>query len=202
MRTARNSHCLSMVGFALLIAACSDPIPPQGQGAASIHLNNGEQRCQAGVHWANAPYIATEGQLLNGASQPVQKLKDGEDGVVRCTVKSSGGGYTVGATLSSATTVLGNPEVSTDVEITTSLAENQADAKGTLYLTDYKTGTTFKSSDCTFSVKAGPGEEQLQITAGRVWGKVTCAQFGDPLDITGNSCQVDKGYFMLENCDQ
>jgi hypothetical protein len=207
MRMARKSYCLSTVGFAFLFAGCSDPIPPAGQGAASIHFNKtNEDLCNPGIHWANAPYLAQGGEVVTATTSPASKLIDGQDGAqVSCRVAPSGGGFSVSGSLTGpATSQQGMSLQSTFIDISIpAIAENQAGAKGTLSVTDDKTLQPYGSGPdgCTFSVSPAAGE-QLAIAAGRIWVKVSCDHMSEPGNASGATCNVDRGYVVLENCSQ
>jgi hypothetical protein len=41
----------------------------------------------------------------------------------------------------------------------------------------------------------------LAVDAGKIWGSVLCQGFSDPLELSAE-CNVDLGFFVLENCDQ
>jgi hypothetical protein len=192
-----------MVGFALVLGACSDPIPPAAQGAASIHFGKtATDLCNPGIHVANAPYLRQGGQVVTGTASPAYKLVDGQDGgQVTCRVAPSGGGYSVSGSLASpAQNAAGMTLQSTIIDISIpSIAENQSGAKGSLTVNDDKTQSTYQSGQdgCVFSVSG----QQLGIAPGRIWASVTCAHLSDPLNGSGATCSAD-GYFVLENCSQ
>jgi hypothetical protein len=123
---------------------------------------------------------------------------------VECSVKSAGSEFAVTASMASpATTESGAPLDATYVQLRTTIAPDQGDAPGTLSLQDDPSGTTYAAQDCTFSVHPAVADDQLGVAPGKIWASVVChtlrdEQSSNPSDV----CQIDTGYFALENCAQ
>jgi hypothetical protein len=130
---------------------------------------------------------------------------DGEGQVVvHCSVKSTGSQFAVTANMvSPATTENGGPLDPTYVQLSTTIAPDQSDASGTVSFQDDRSGTTYAAEACTFSVHPAVTGDQLAVGPGRIWASVVCRTLRDqqsssPSDV----CQIDAGYFALENCAQ
>jgi hypothetical protein len=166
---------------------------------------NSITNCPAGTHWINVPFTLSS----TPQTTAVDKGKIAVDGVgemgVSCTVKDAGGVFNVSGTLKSpAVDQAGNRlPTSTVVTFRTTIAPGQAGAQGELTVQDYKTTSTYSSTSCLFSVQPVQPTDQLGVAPGRMWARVTCPMFTDPLNSDAMAvCQIDPGYIVLENCAQ
>jgi hypothetical protein len=124
--------------------------------------------------------------------------------VVECSITSAGSQFVVTASMvSPATTETGGPLNPTYVQLRTTIAPDQADAPGTVSLQDDQSGTTYAGQDCTFSVHPEAAGDQLGVSPGRIWASVVCHTVRDEQSSNQSDvCQIDTGYFALENCAQ
>lgn len=205
MTMARKFPCLGALGLVGLVAGCSDPVPPAAQGAISLHLAtpNSGLICSPGPHWANVPDDPKKPPQTSG-DVGGKRAVDGEGGMaVQCKVQQSGDTYTVTATLESpASDLTGRTVDNTSINLSVKIKEGQDDAKGSVRVFDDKTQAVYGSTDCTYSVSPNDGASQLAIHPGRAWGQVTCRNLTDPSNASTPSCDVDRAFFVIENCQQ
>jgi len=84
----------------------------------------------------------------------------------------------------------------------TTISKEANAAQGSLSIADDSTaGVFYRSDDCSFSVQPNTTNPMLAIDSGQIWGSVLCSKLTDPLDPSGE-CNVDVGYFVLENCSE
>jgi hypothetical protein len=181
---------------------------PPAQGSASLHLTatavTPTAVCIPGPHWVNVPFATQGGQQLSASSRGALAV-DGEGQMdVSCSVTSTGSQFDVTAALVSRTTGQpGGPLGPTTVQLSTTIASDQADAPGTLEVQDDQTVTTYASQDCVFSVHPAAAGDQLAVTPGRIWASVACRTVRDQQSSNPNDvCRIESGYFVLENCAQ
>jgi len=207
MKTARRMTCFGASGLLVLVAACSDAVPPAAQGAASFHFSSpasGNGTCNPGSHWTSSPF--------NQSTSTVQQVSfdnkgplavDGQGGAaVSCRVKPVGSGFDITANIS--TPVPGTQN--TSFFITATLANLQMGSMvGTVTIGDSATGGTGYSSGivnssppqgiCTFDSHPTEG-----VAAGKVYARAKCTDargFG----LAGALCDFSpEGYFVFENC--
>jgi hypothetical protein len=210
--------CTWALGLFGLVTACSDPVSPAAQGAASLYLTTVTgtmvTMCPAGAHWVNVPFNSTRAQQTSARAKGAVAI-DGQDQMsVECTVKDTGGGvFAVSASLSSPAFDSSNPPnpvAPTHITLSTTIGTD-ATATGAVSITDEKTLTAYQSADdngraaetCQFSVHPGTANDQLGIAAGRMWASVSCPKFRDPqfTDLS-QVCAISPGYVVLENCAQ
>jgi len=183
------------------------PRPPAAQGAASIHFNNppgsalGAPKCPPGPHWLNAPVTADPVQQTTQFKLGTEAV-DGERGnTVTCKVALVGGRFAVSGEISSAGTSPSG-ELTADIIVDVTIGAGESGVVGTLAISDDKTvQARYQSNACKFSV-APMNASGLSIAPGRVWAGVTCDLIADPLDLGGEACVVDSGFFVFENCTQ
>jgi len=196
---------LGALGLVGLVGGCSDPVPPAAQGAISLHLATPASGliCSPGPHWANVPDDPLKPPQTSGDSGG-KRAVDGEGGMsVACTVRQEGDTYTVTAALKSpAHDLMGRSVDVTSINLSVKIKEDQEDAIGRVLLFDDRTQVSYGSSDCTFSVKPTGGASQLAIHPGRAWGQITCRNLTDPSNVSTPSCDVDRAFFVIENCQQ
>jgi hypothetical protein len=199
------------------VSACSDPVAPAAQAAASLYLTTfanamAGMACPASPHWINVP-DATGGQQ-NYPSHKGAVAVDGQNqATVSCTVKDTGGQFAVSASIKVPANDPANPTKSVNPTLVTLSTTVTADgsAPGTLTVLDFRTATTYTSADetgqtagtCTFSVHPLNMTDQLGIAPGRVWASVTCPRFRDPQSSNAlEICSIGTGVVILENCAQ
>ena len=208
MSMARKFSCTGALGLFGLVAACSDPVPPAGQGAASLYLTTTSAvvgaNCTPGVHWVNVPFAKAGGQQTSATAKGAVAVDgEGEMGVT-CSVRASGNSFEVSASLRSpASDPQGMRVNPTLVSLRTTIADGQAGAPGSLSIQDAKTGTEYDSTECTFSVTHVGANDQLGVAPGRFWASVSCPSFKDPSNPDMKAvCQIAPGYIVVENCAQ
>jgi hypothetical protein len=188
------------------VAACSDAVPPAAQGAASFHFNSpvsGNGTCNPGSHWTSSPFnqsTATQQQVTFDNKGPI--AVDGQSGAqVVCTVRPVGSKFEVTARISTPVPGAQN----TSFFITTTLADLEMGASGSVTVGDDSTGGTGYSSGianssppqgtCKFDSNPAGG-----VASGKVWARATCTDargFG----VAGSLCDFSPaGYFVFENC--
>jgi hypothetical protein len=216
MRMVTKLSYTCALGLFGLVAACSDPVPPAGQGAVSLYLTTftGSMAgiaCPASPHWVNIP--DAPGGQQNTADHKGAVAVDGQDQAgITCTVKDTGGPFSVSASLKvpakdPTTGMAVNPTL---VTLQTTISPDSG-AQGTVTILDAKTASTYSSTNdagqadatCMFSVKKLKDSDGLGIAPGRIWASVNCPRFRD----TGSSnlnevCSVSSGFAILENCLQ
>jgi hypothetical protein len=192
-----------VLGFGLL--ACSDSAPPAAQGAISVHLQGSLSggACSASPHWVNAPFNKTGTPVVDGANATTKAI-DGENQMaVSCSVRPTGDKFAVNGEITSpAVDQNNNPVDPTIIHVTTTIGAGESMAKGSISLSDEKTGTFYSSSDCTVSVVSVMMTDRLAVEAGKIWARMTCVNVVDVNNPDPNTrCEIDSGYFVLENCD-
>jgi hypothetical protein len=157
-----------------------------------------------GPHWINIPFATQGGQQMTASSRGAVAV-DGEGQMaLDCTVRSTGSQFAVTANMTSpGMTESGGPLDATYVQLATTIAPDQSDATGTVSFQDDRSVTTYAAEACTFSVHPVATGDQLAVSPGRIWASVVCRTLRDerssnPSDV----CQIDSGYFVLENCAQ
>jgi hypothetical protein len=207
---ALKFRCIAALGLLGLSASCSDPVPPASQGSASIHVQTPATpgvSCGPGVHTANAPTAQMSQDQTSGQGRPKDVVIDGEQGRhFSCSVKPSGDGFVVAGDMNVPAFDKNKMPLPIPTQITISIpsiAKDQSTAMGTLLVADNDSaGAGLRSDTCVYSVKPDTTvNRQLGIGPGKIWGSVTCTNLKDPRD-PGSSCDVDVGYFVMENCDQ
>lgn len=176
---------------------CSDPVPPTPQGAMTYTITNAEDLTvdQKGCTISGAMEVAI-GEVDGKTKASVQ---DGKGAAVSCTVRQSGDGFSVTASISdddysfyiSGTAVGG--KVSEDAQVSINIVEKTAKYSGT---------------GCTISLSKDDGSS-LAAASGRIWGAFTCDSI---VDSTSGSkpyptCAIRNdagpgGYFVFENCSE
>jgi hypothetical protein len=132
---------------------------------------------------------------------------DGEQGRhFSCSVKPSGDGFAVAGDMNVPAFDKNKMPLQIPTQITISIpsiAKDQSGAMGTLLVADNDSaGVGLRSDTCLSSVKAdATTNKSLAIAPGKIWGSVTCTNLRDQRD-PASSCDVDVGYFVMENCDQ
>ncbi|HEX9297074.1 MAG TPA: hypothetical protein VF881_14625 [Polyangiaceae bacterium] len=192
-----------VLGFGLV--ACSDSAPPAPQGAISVHLQGSLSggTCSPGAHWVNAPFNKAGTPLVDATTVQARAV-DGENQMaVNCSVKPSGDKFSVNGEITSpAVDANNNPVDPTIIHVTTTIGAGETAAKGSISLSDERTGTFYSSSECTVSVVGTIMPNQLAVEAGKIWARITCLNVIDPSNNDpGTRCEIDSGYFVLENCD-
>jgi len=216
MRMAWKLSCTCALGLFGLVTACSDPVGPAAQGAASLDMTTvtGPMigSCPPGAHWINVPFSPTRAQQTSATSKGALGV-DGQNQVaISCTVRDNGAGaFTVSASFKApATDPTGKVLDPTLITLSTTLGTDQS-APGSLTVKDSITGTTFSSVDdtgqgaptCNFSVHRLQTTDLLEVAAGRAWASVTCPRIRDTMSSNlGEACAVSPGFFVLENCAQ
>lgn len=213
MRMAPKFPCIGVLGLLGFLASCSDPVPPASRGSASIHFQGPSmaaaaagKQCPPGVHNADAPSTQLSEQRTTGNSRPADIIIDGEKSrTFGCSVVPSGDKFVVDGHMIVPAFDKDNKQltVPTQIRVHTTIGKDETGAKGTLSVGDDATAPQvfYQSDACAFSVKAGTNNTKLAVDAGKIWGSVTCDSISDLQNPT-SSCQVDVGYFILENCDQ
>jgi hypothetical protein len=201
MRTARYLSLTAAAGLSALLGSCSSPVPPASQGSVSVALvgpaDNGS-KCPSS-ETLNIPFDANKKGATTTASSRPSPAIDGEGGqTITCKVQASGAAFAVTGTLYS-------PSNGVTVEISVVIGAGQENVTGAVTVTDganrFQIDDRYTPSTCAFSVKPGAGEN-LNIAAGRVWGKMTCTNLGIRSAPVGEACNLGNSYFILENCDQ
>jgi len=208
---ARKFTCTCALGLFGLVAACSDPAPPAGQGAASLYLNTTNavvgSFCPASVHWVNVPFAKAGGQQTSATAKGALAVDGEAEMGVTCSVRANGSAFDVAADLRSpafdTTTTPPTPVNPTIIAIQTNIADDQAGAQGTVSVKDAKSGTEYGSSACTFTVKHVNPSDALGVAPGRFWASVACPSVRDSLNQDPMAvCQIGPGFVVLENCAQ
>jgi hypothetical protein len=209
---ATKFPCITVLGLLGFLASCSDPVPPASQGSATLHFNGptmdavmAGKMCQAGTHYTTAPSTYEVTQYTSGTTRPKDVIIDGEQGrQFSCSVKASGDKFVVQGQLNvpAFDKDMKPVPIPTIIQVGTTIGKGQADATGNVVISDNDTGgASYSSTACVFSVKSDATNAKLAIDAGKVWGQVTCPSVSDS-SVPNSSCQIDSGYFILENCDQ
>jgi len=210
MRMALKFRCIAALGLLGLLASCSDPVPPASQGSASIHLQNpaaGGASCSPGVHWANAPTAQMSTEQTTGLGRAKDIIIDGEQGRhFSCAVKASGDTFGVSGEMVVPAFDKNKMQLPIPTRISLnipSIQKDQTNAMGSMLVADNESaGAGLQSTTCQFSVKADmTTNKSLAIAPGKIWASVTCTGLKDNKD-PSSSCDVDVGYFVMENCDQ
>jgi hypothetical protein len=217
MRLARIFAGTGVLGAVALLAGCGDPIPPAAQASISIHLQEYEKKdpvygmetCQPSRHWVDIPYDhdhtpTLQRQITDGTTAPERAVNNQDGDAVSCTVKANGSGFRVSGD-AKAYAELSKSENNDAQKYSPSIVHiridnigpGDSDATGTLAIQDDASINTYQADACTFSVSG----ESLGVQAGAIWGSVKCPLIADPKS-PGSGCQVDVGYFVLENCGQ
>ncbi len=196
MRMVDTLSFAAAVGTVMLGSACSDPVPPEPQGVASINLrvlpdNSAGQTCAA-QHRSDIPYSPGTSQVLTGSEWGAM-LTDGKGGKVSCSVVQKGSGFAATGSIEVPSPAQNWGKVSFSVQI----ADGQSDAVGDLVLNDWKTGDAYEASDCVFST-SGQG---LKVDKGRIWASVKCLKFTSR-NLINSVCLVEDSYLLVQNCAQ
>jgi hypothetical protein len=183
------------------------PDGPAAQASVSLHLiatTTPGSLCLPGAHWVNIPFATLGGQQMTASSRAGVAVDGNGQMAVECSVVSAGSQFAVTANLESpATTESGSPLNPTYVQLRTTIAADQADATGTVSLQDDQSGTTYAAQDCTFSVHPAAAGDQLGVAPGQIWASVVCHTVRDEQSSNQSDvCQIESGYFALENCAQ
>ena len=208
MRMAWKFSGTCAFGLFGLTTGCSDPVPPASQASASLYLTAASMpvnaRCTPGAHWVNVPFTKGGGQTTN-ANARAGVAVDGVDQMgVKCSVKDGGGIFQVTGELKSpAVDPQDQPVNPTIITVSTQIASDQAGAMGAVSLTDSKSGSTYSSEACSFSVRPPQVGGPMGVAPGRMWASVSCPTFRDPLSSDIDAvCEISQGYVVLENCAQ
>ena len=182
MRTAWLGVAL-LVGGAVGAVGCSDPTPDSPKGAVSIHL---VQKSACGVPdlWADAPGVAGS-HPIDGTQISDNLATDGENGArVTCGVAPGASGkFNVSGSIS-----LGGVNVALSGQM---VAQSHQSQQGQhLSVSASQLDSPRSSTDCTLTT--------LLIDQGKVWGSVTCASASNE---SSETCGIDEGYFVFENCN-
>jgi hypothetical protein len=200
--------CAGAIGLFGFVAACSDAVPPAAQGAASFHFStaaSGTGTCNPGSHWTSSPFAQATSTIQQVSFDDKGPLAiDGQGGAaVSCSVRPIGSKFEVQARIS--TPVPGKQN--TSFFITTTIADGETNAAGTVTIGDDATGGTGYSSGianqspslgtCMFNTKPGGG-----ISSGKVWASATCTD-ARGFKVPDSACDfTPAGYFVFENCTQ
>jgi hypothetical protein len=212
---ARKFSGTCALGLFGLVAACSDPVAPSAQGAASLYLTTfsgtGAFVCNAKPHWANIP-DAPSGQQHFTYSKGDVAVDGQNQASIQCSVKDTGGPFAVTATLQSPAT---DPQTRLPVNPTivklSATIQPDTTSQGSLIIQDNNTTTEYTSVDdsgmsagtCAFNVHPATMNDQLAIAPGRMWASVTCPRFRDVGSSDSNNvCSIASGIVILENCAQ
>lgn len=173
---------LSMAFGNLILAGCSDPVPPPAQGAFTATFGNSpDVVCPA----INPSPVIGVGMI---SEKEKAMVIDGENGAaVSCKVVPSGSTFVVqNASISQgSTSITLNVVVGSDAE-----AEGKVSLKGPN--TDKGAYVPVNGSTCTFSLIEG-GE-------GRIWLKFDCPTMERAGQI-GAACSVQNGIAAFESCE-
>jgi hypothetical protein len=207
---ARKVAGIGVLGSLFLLSACGDPVPPAAQAGISIHLQeydpmdpvHGMDRCPPSRHWVNIPFDRdrppTSQKQLTDGNMAVRAVNNQEGNAVSCSVKPSGSGFTVKGDATAYAESNGIKYKPSIVHLRIpSIAAGDNNARGTLSIQDDASLNPYMSEECFYSVQGN----SLGIDAGMIWGSVRCEGLGDTSS-PGSACQVDTGFFVLENCAQ
>lgn len=210
MRMARNVAGIGALGSLFLLSACGDPVPPAAQAGISIHLQeydpmdpvHGTERCPPSRHWVNVPYDKdrppTSQKQLTDANMAVRAVNNQDGNSVSCTVAPSGSGFTVKGSARAYAESDGVKYKPTIVHLNIpSISASDNNARGNIAIQDDASLNTYTSEECFYSVQGN----SLGIDAGMIWASVRCEALRDER-APGSGCQVDTGFFVLENCAQ
>jgi hypothetical protein len=184
------------------------PRTPPSRAEATIHYGlpaDMNKRCPPDRHFTNIPSVTSIELQTSGSMRAGSMAVDGENGdEVVCSVKPNGASFDVSAQLRChAIDPRGAPlPVPTQLQLTTTISKDASAARGSLSIAEDSTaGNFYRSDDCSFSVQPSAMNPMLAIDSGKVWGSVLCSKAIDPSDPSGE-CNIDVGYFVLENCSQ
>jgi hypothetical protein len=216
MRMARKFSGTCALGLFGLVAACSDPVAPAAQASVSLYLTTfanamAGMACPASPHWINVP-DAAGGQQAYSYKKGGVAIDGTDQASVKCTVKDTGGPFSVSADLTTPATdpSTGKPINPTLVTLSTTITPDGS-SQGTVTIQDARTATLYSSADdagqaaatCNFSVHPGSMSDQLAVAPGRIWATVTCPRFRDTQSSNANEiCSIGSGVVILENCQQ
>jgi hypothetical protein len=200
MRMARISCWVPALGLLpLLVASCSDPVPPASQGAAIISLSSPG----TGTAVCNVQHPVIAPLPVAGSAAPSDTTKgtiaiDGENGnLVTCAVVPVAGWYAVNAHIHADAPAGKFADITIE---SLTIGEGQSGVTGIVSVLDDRTQNPFQSpasSPCTFSVSGGG----LGVGPGKIWASVTCPGLLDRGSANGDMCKAT-GYFIFENCSQ
>ena len=204
MTMARKFPCLGALGLMGLVGGCSDPVPPAAQGAISLHLAtpNSGLICSPGPHWANVPDDPKKPPQTNGDIGG-KRAVDGEGGMtVQCKVQQGGDTYTVTATLESRRVISPGGPSTTRASTSASRSKRAKTTPRGAFGSSTTRRSCLRVDRLHLLGEAQRRASQLAIHPGRAWGQVTCRNLTDPSNASTPSCDVDRAFFVIENCQQ
>jgi hypothetical protein len=168
--------------FALASLGCSEAVEPPPQGGLTISISSSAE-APPGTSCPSVGHTKNIGVPAPSASNPGQRIVDGEGGGVSCTVK-------------------GGDPASFNGKITqgsisfTMIGQTSATGTGNIIYYDNDIALTMQNptdKPCTITAeKPGAG---FQVEGGRIWAEFSC-----PLIVQENySCRAS-GIFVMENC--
>lgn len=184
LRFVGRAVALSFVSVGVLaLFGCSDPSPPDVQGAFTVTFGNA---VGTGV---TCPATSPSAELRVGSVTDSQKatVKDGENGaIVKCRVVPRGKGYLTEGSIQKGTTTLVMSGV---------LVGSDQSNTGIVSISGSNTGGAYRpvsGTTCTW--------ELLQGAEGRIWMKFECPHVSRP-SAPNSDCSLSNGIVVFENCD-
>jgi len=197
---------LSAALAALVVAGCSDPVPPAPRGNLVFTLTgcttySGGVGAQLGQ---DVPVATKSVQLpATDGTRPGRRIEDGQEGSsISCTV--DGGDTNRIEARISGTQSHPSAQFVENVGIVISdgfLQKTETGGTGQANITLHTGGVYYRTPEggsCTLSLESSRTDNQFTVDAGRVYARFDCAALEDP-PTTG--CRAS-GAFVLERCEE
>ncbi len=187
---------------ALVLAGCSDPVPPAPRGNVSFNVSVCTTYSGAvGADRSADPNTRFTQLVADDGTRPGRRLEDGQEGAsIRCSV-DGGDTSRIEARI---TGVQSHPSaqftetvgvVISDGYIQRETGEGQASIS---IITGGVTYVTEPGSSCALSINSSRSGNQFTVDAGRVYASFDCQRMQN-LPVKG--CRA-KGAFVLERCEE
>lgn len=197
---------LSAAIAALVVAGCSDPVPPAPRGNLVFTLTgcttySGGVGAQLG---RDVPAATKAIQLpATDGTRPGRRVEDGQEGAkIACTV-DGGDTNSIDAQIAGTQTHPSAQFVETvGIDISDGfIQKTETGGTGQANITIQTGGVHYRTpagSACTLSLESSRTDNQFTVDAGRVYARFDCQQLED-LPTTG--CRAS-GAFVLERCEE
>jgi hypothetical protein len=196
---------LSAAAFVLVVAGCSDPVPPAPRGNLSFTLAGctnytgavGPDRSEMNLAVRSEQLPALDG------TEPGRRIEDGQDGsTVSCTV-DGGDTNKIEATIFGTQSHPANPRIeNVGINLTDGWIQKTETGGVGEAMISFHTGDVHyynvEGTVCTLTLDSSQADNQFTVDAGRVYARFDCAELTDP---PTKNCRAS-GAFVFERCKE
>jgi hypothetical protein len=181
------------------LLGCSDPVPPSPEGALSTTISLSTVPGESCTSARGPISVGEQSTVLLGGSPGASRIIDGENGVLGCTVASTGTGFRIAATIDADALEKNNAGVPYHQEFSLSanypaLTTHAAGATASISSTDTRTQTNRSDGACRLDVVSLGSDG----SGGALFANFVCENFVDS-NTPGAGCRMT-GTIVLENC--